>query len=87
VGVTRVHSEAEELLLLCEVVAGAPSDSARPSGGEACPICMEELADGVTGLPGCSHAFHRGCILHWFGKAPTCPCCGRDIVDVCIVNE
>jgi hypothetical protein len=55
--------------------------------GEACPICMEELADGVTGLPGCSHAFHRECILEWFCKAWTCPCCRRDIGNVCIVNE
>jgi hypothetical protein len=91
VEVTRVHSQAEELLHLCEtVVAGAPPDSARrraPGAGDACPICMGELADGVAGLPGCSHAFHRECILQWFGKAPTCPCCRRDILSFCVEND
>ncbi|XP_051222014.1 uncharacterized protein [Lolium perenne] len=90
VELTRVYSEAKELLLLCEAVAVVPSNSARrcaPGTGDACPICMEELADGVTGLPGCSHAFHRECILEWFGKAPTCPCCRRDIVSFCIADE
>jgi hypothetical protein len=84
VEVTRVYSEAEELLLSCEAAAVAPSgsDSRRaPGTGDACPICMEELADGgVTGLPDCSHAFHRECILKWFGKAATCPCCRRDMM-------
>ncbi|KAM0900702.1 hypothetical protein ACQ4PT_020519 [Festuca glaucescens] len=84
VEVTRVYSEAEELLLSCEAAAVAPSgsDSRRaPGAGDACPICMEELADGgVTGLPDCSHAFHRECILEWFGKAATCPCCRRDMM-------
>ncbi|KAK1599212.1 hypothetical protein QYE76_016886 [Lolium multiflorum] len=84
VEVTRVYSEAEELLLSCEAAAVAPSgsDSRRaPGAGDACPICMEELADGgVTGLPDCSHAFHRECILKWFEKAATCPCCRRDMM-------
>uniref|UniRef100_J3L7I1 RING-type domain-containing protein n=1 Tax=Oryza brachyantha TaxID=4533 RepID=J3L7I1_ORYBR len=61
-------------------------------GGTAqCAICMEELSssaaagadasdDDVTNLPCCSHAFHRGCILRWFDKAPTCPFCRRDMM-------
>ena len=75
VEVTRVYSEVEELLLLCEAAAVAPSSGAalRPGAGDACSICMDELGDGVTGLPDCSHSFHRECILEWFDKSPTCP--------------
>ncbi|CAM0884558.1 unnamed protein product [Alopecurus aequalis] len=86
VEVTRVYSEAEELLVLCE--AAAVADAARrraPGAGDACSICMEDLADGRgTVLPECSHAFHRECILQWFGKAPTCPYCRRDMITVSI---
>jgi hypothetical protein len=45
----------------------------------SCVICCEELGDraDVTILP-CKHAFHRDCIVSWFGaqnKRPTCPVC------------
>ncbi|KQK11360.1 uncharacterized protein LOC104583370 [Brachypodium distachyon] len=72
-----VYSEAKALLLSCtddDVVGG---------GEEQCPICMEELTEdggGVTALPGCSHAFHRACILEWLHTAPTCPCCRGELM-------
>ncbi|KQK11363.1 hypothetical protein BRADI_2g59685v3 [Brachypodium distachyon] len=72
VHVTNVYCEAKALLLSC-------ADDAGRGAGERCPICMEELGDG-TSLPGCSHAFHKRCILEWFHTAPNCPCCRRDMI-------
>lgn len=85
VNLTSVFDEAKALLLSCEA-AEATTDAAvrRASEGGAamCPICMEGLAGGgrITGLAGCSHAFHRCCILEWFHTAPTCPSCRRDMM-------
>lgn len=86
VNLTSVYDEAKALLLSCEAAEAATDAAVRRAseGGAAmCPICMEELAGGggrVTGLAGCSHAFHRGCILEWFHAAPTCPSCRRDMM-------
>jgi hypothetical protein len=82
-----VYSEAKALLLSCEgaaATARAGADLLARRAGQ-CAICMEELlgeADGVMGLPGCSHAFHRGCTLKWFQRAATCPSysCRRDMM-------
>jgi hypothetical protein len=81
-----VYSEAKQLLLSCEGAATRARAGAHlhlMGGGEGqCAICMEELAKehGVIGLPGCSHAFHRGCILKWFQRAATCPSCRCDMM-------
>jgi hypothetical protein len=66
------QSGAEMLLRSREAAAAAQ-----------CMICIEDLvaAGGVTVLPGCSHAFHSGCIREWLNTAPTptCPSCRRDM--------
>ncbi|KAE8801272.1 hypothetical protein D1007_23169 [Hordeum vulgare] len=85
VNLTSVYDEARALLLSCEAAEAATDAAARRAsdgGAATCPICMEELSGGgrVTGLAGCSHAFHRGCILEWFRTGPTCPSCRRDMM-------
>ncbi|CAM0884557.1 unnamed protein product [Alopecurus aequalis] len=81
-----VYSEAKAMLLSCERAAArarAGADILAAGGEGQCAICVEELAEDdrrVTGLPGCSHAFHRGCILKWFQRAATCPSCRRDMM-------
>ncbi|KAE8801268.1 hypothetical protein D1007_23163 [Hordeum vulgare] len=87
VHVTSVYSVPKALLLSCEdAAAGARAGSGALVGGGGaaqCAICMEEMVAGgvgVVALPGCSHAFHRGCILKWFHRAATCPSCRRDMM-------
>jgi hypothetical protein len=81
-----VYSEAKQLLLSCDGAATRARAGAHllgGGGGGQCAICMEELAEedgGVIGLPGCSHAFHKGCILKWFQRAATCPSCRCDMM-------
>lgn len=44
-----------------------------------CCICLSDLSqdqDAVR-LPGCSHAFHRSCLMPWLHRAKTCPMCRR----------
>nr|XP_051222015.1 uncharacterized protein LOC127340285 [Lolium perenne] len=68
-------------VVLPSVEAAAVSGAGKMASAQ-CPICMEELADGsAMPLPGCSHAFHSGCIREWFNRAPTptCPSCRRDM--------
>lgn len=50
--------------------------SVEAGGGEECAICKEEMERGrdVCELP-CKHLFHWMCILRWFKKTNTCPCC------------
>ncbi|KAG8070445.1 hypothetical protein GUJ93_ZPchr0006g45442 [Zizania palustris] len=49
-------------------------------GGEApveCAVCLSAMQDGdaVRALPGCSHAFHAGCVDAWLCAHATCPVC------------
>jgi hypothetical protein len=46
--------------------------------GETCPICLDPFTEeeALTRLS-CSHAFHRKCILTWFGVRASCPQCRR----------
>ncbi|XP_010236624.1 uncharacterized protein LOC104584166 [Brachypodium distachyon] len=77
VDMKNVYSEAKAIVLLC---SGAAGPRRRDVGGELCPICMEKLApDDAMSLPGCSHVFHRGCILEWLHRAPTCLSCRHDM--------
>lgn len=51
---------------------------AEPRGaGEECAVCLGAMQDGdaVRALPGCSHAFHAGCVDVWLGAHATCPVC------------
>lgn len=66
-----------------DVAAAVAAVVALPSvevsgGGVAveCVICKEEMREGreVCELP-CQHLFHWKCILPWFRKRNTCPCC------------
>ena len=50
---------------------GGPSSS-------SCVICIAEYArgEGRFVMPGCGHAFHRGCIAEWLRQGKTtCPIC------------
>ncbi|KAM3354036.1 hypothetical protein ACQJBY_024945 [Aegilops geniculata] len=59
--------------------AQAPDDGGDDAAVEQRPICMEELVANNRGsvkrLPGCLHSFDESCILQWFCRATTCPCC------------
>ncbi|KAL6899216.1 hypothetical protein ACP4OV_005874 [Aristida adscensionis] len=63
----------------------ADDEAAAADGDGGCVVCMAEYASGEArlALPGCGHAFHRGCIAAWLrqGAAGTCPIC-RATVDV-----
>ncbi|KAF7025744.1 hypothetical protein CFC21_037901 [Triticum aestivum] len=92
--VTLVYSEPRALLIACKEAAaaaktedtGAPvtGRKRRRESGEPCAICMvdEDASwdEETVALP-CSHAFHSGCILRWFHRAPTCPTCRCDIME------
>ncbi|VAH84504.1 unnamed protein product [Triticum turgidum subsp. durum] len=92
--VTLVYSEPKALLLACKEAAAAAKTEAvgapvtgrkrRRESGEPCAICMvdEDASwdEETVALP-CSHAFHTGCILTWFHRAPTCPTCRCDIME------
>ncbi|TXG59088.1 hypothetical protein EZV62_016917 [Acer yangbiense] len=58
------------------VVALPSVEVIRGGGGVECVICKEEMREGrdVCELP-CEHSFHWICILPWFRKRNTCPCC------------
>ena len=49
---------------------------------DACPICGgdEDLDKCVMVRGGCGHAFHRGCLEHWFSQCGKrrCPACRTD---------
>ncbi|KAF7039816.1 hypothetical protein CFC21_049764 [Triticum aestivum] len=90
--VTLVYSEPKALLLACKEAAAAAAKTGAPAtgrkrrreSGKACAICMvdEDASwdEETVALP-CSHAFHSGCILTWFHRAPTCPTCRLDIME------
>ena len=43
---------------------------------ESCSICLESLNDDQSyTLEACGHTFHTKCIINWFRKSPSCPCC------------
>ncbi|KAF7032810.1 hypothetical protein CFC21_043943 [Triticum aestivum] len=93
--VTLVYSEPKAPLLACKEAAAAAAKTEavgapvtgrkrRRESGEPCAICMvdEDASwdEETVALP-CSHAFHTGCILTWFHRAPTCPTCRCDIME------
>jgi hypothetical protein len=64
-----------------DYLAASPTISAL-SKDDACPICYNAWKDEKeTGVrTHCGHAFHRGCLMTWFGNdgiqnANTCPSC------------
>ncbi|KAL6653925.1 hypothetical protein ACP70R_007390 [Stipagrostis hirtigluma subsp. patula] len=53
-----------------------PAKKRKSVAGEECPICYEELRKGVVAWPGCSHAFHGGCLETLLLKgSQSCPMC------------
>jgi len=46
--------------------------------GEVCPICREEMQEGVVQL-GCRHCFHRVCVGVWAQRRALCPICRVEI--------
>ncbi|KAK9756208.1 hypothetical protein RND81_01G080900 [Saponaria officinalis] len=66
-----------EMTVSVGAVVALPSVEVK-SGGECveCTICRVELGKerDVCELP-CQHLFHWMCVLPWFSKRNTCPCC------------
>jgi hypothetical protein len=44
-----------------------------------CSICQDAINGNGSRLVFCRHAFHRSCILEWFGMSVRCPVCRHDI--------
>jgi len=49
----------------------------RTSFVEPCPICMENITDGIT--LNCNHQFCDGCITRWRQTRNNCPLCRSEI--------
>ena len=47
-----------------------------------CSICLEEVRDTYTEVPGCGHRFHPGCLSTWCLQKPACPLCTVHISQV-----
>lgn len=66
-------------------------DSRTVSGGCAICLCPYEEGDVVTWSPkdGCSHAFHKDCIVPWLAKKsePNCPCCRQTFCSAPALSE
>lgn len=49
-----------------------------------CSICLEAFNAGEkvyrTSALGCDHIFHCECIVEWFMRRDTCPCCRRVVL-------
>jgi SUMO ligase MMS21 Smc5/6 complex component len=48
---------------------------------DVCSICLEEMNENSGELIelSCNHIYHKDCILSWFSKSKTCPCCRKNI--------
>tara|TARA_A100001011_G_C14309757_1_gene844957 strand:- start:922 stop:1413 length:492 start_codon:yes stop_codon:yes gene_type:complete len=48
-----------------------------------CSICLQEYDDDTQTytLDSCGHKFHTKCIIDWFRRASTCPCCRNNNVE------
>ena len=54
-------------------------DDNRPS---CCSICLEDFdSTSIIMTAGCSHSYHRPCILSWVKGHTDCPNCRADIYD------
>ena len=47
-----------------------------------CAICQDAITTNGVRLVFCRHAFHRSCVLEWFGMSVRCPVCRHDIREV-----
>jgi len=69
-----------------EYCSAAADSSVVVQEDQRCSICLNSLSNLVDNhqLPitlGCSHSFHRDCIIEWLKLNPRCPNC-RDVVDL-----
>ena len=46
-----------------------------------CGICLDRIDEGTYKILSCSHKFHTKCIIDWFRRASTCPCCRNNNVE------
>ncbi|GAB2272422.1 hypothetical protein Dimus_007247 [Dionaea muscipula] len=65
-----------EVAAAVAAVVALPAVEVKGGGGGECVVCKEEMREGreVCELP-CGHLFHWWCVLPWFRKRNTCPCC------------
>lgn len=66
-------------------INAALHDSPNVSG--TCSICQDAISSGGTQIRHCGHAYHRDCIVNWFGMSVRCPVCRHDIRQVTPVNQ
>ncbi|EEF35262.1 zinc finger protein, putative [Ricinus communis] len=56
--------------------------AAAGQSGDDCPICLEEICDGVELIKvPCNHIFHEKCIFRWLENRNSCPICRYEVKD------
>ena len=50
---------------------------------ETCAICLDDITNNdYYQMEKCGHIFHKKCILKWFSKSNTCPCCRSNVDNI-----
>ena len=60
-------------------ITGSYEDLPSQINNGDCAICQDAITTNGVRLVSCRHAYHRSCILNWFGMSVRCPVCRHDI--------